>query len=440
MKRLDRTARARHPNRLGGRKAAPTAATGGVEAVLDIGEMGARGDALAAGEDGPIYVPYALPGERVRATVAGGRGVLLAVETPSADRVAAPCAHFTRCGGCQLQHWSAEAYLAWKRDEVVRALARRGLEVDVDPIVVAWGEGRRRAAFHAQRVGRTVRFGFIERGGARIEAINACPVLAPALADALPKLRELSEGFAPTRGEITLQCLATETGLDVSIKGAGRPGAFDRGRLEAAARIADSLDLARLAFDGETLVARRAPMVTIGPARVQPPPGAFLQATLEGERVLGDLVREALIGVERVADLFSGVGTFALRVCDFAETHAVEGDAEMLAALKKAADGVGGLRGVSIEKRDLLRTPLAALELKRYEAVVFDPPRSGAKLQAEQIGASKARRVAAVSCDPATFARDVRVLVDAGFELKKVTPVDQFHWTPHVEVVGVLER
>lgn len=440
MKRLDRTARARPSGKPVGRKAQPTAATGGVEAVLAIGEMGARGDALAAGDDGPIYVPYALPGERVRAKVSGGRGALLAVEAPSAERVAPPCEHFTRCGGCQLQHWADAPYLAWKRDEVVRALARRGLDVEVDPIAAAWGEGRRRAAFHAQRVGRTVRFGFIERGGARIEPINACPVLAPALADALAKLRDLSEAFAPARGEITLQCLATETGLDVAIKGAGKPSAFDRGRLESAARIADALDLARLAFDGETLVARRTPVVSIGPARVAPPPGAFLQATLEGERVLGDLVREALLGSERIADLFSGVGTFALRVCDFAETHAVEGDADMLLALKRAADAVGGLRGVTTERRDLLRTPVAALELKRYDAIVFDPPRSGAKLQAEQIGASKARRVAAVSCDPATFARDVRVLVDAGFVLKKVTPVDQFRWTPHVEVVGVLER
>jgi hypothetical protein len=197
--------------------------------------------------------------------------------------------------------------------------------------------------------------------------------------------------------------------------------------------IASTATVRRAGAQIQALFARRQ-------SRVFPPPGAFLQATLDGERVLGDLVRAALIGSERVADLFSGVGTFALRVCDFAETHAVEGDAEMLAALKKAADAVGGLRGVSIEKRDLLRTPLAALELKRYDAVVFDPPRSGAKLQAEQIGASRARRVAAVSCDPATFARDVKVLVDAGFGLKRVTPVDQFRWTPHVEVVGVLER
>ena len=435
MKRLDRYARPRP----GPRKAQPLAAAV-AEVTLDIVEMGARGEGVAGGDDGPVYVPFSLPGERVRARVSGGRAMTSAVETPSPERVSAPCAHFGRCGGCQLQHWADAPYLAWKHEQVSRALARRDLSTPVDTVVVAWGEGRRRAAFHAQRTGGAVRFGFVERGGARIEPVEFCPVLAPAMADALPDLRTLASVFAPVRGEITMQCLVTETGLDVAIKGAGKPAGFDRARLESAARIADRLDLARLAFDGETLVARRTPTVVIGRARVNPPPGAFLQATQEGERVLGDMVTAGLAGCERVADLFCGVGTFALRVADFAEVHGVEGDAEMLAALKRAADAVGGLRGVTVERRDLLRAPLAALELKRFDAVVFDPPRSGAKLQAEQIGASKARRVAAVSCDPATFARDVRVLVDSGFTLTKVTPVDQFRWTPHVEIVGLLER
>lgn len=410
------------------------------EAVLEIVEMGARGEGVAAGDDGPIYAPFALPGERVRARVLGGRATGIVVETPSADRVGAPCAHFGRCGGCQLQHWADAPYLAWKHAQVVRALSRRQLDTPVDPIVTAWGEGRRRATFHAQRAGGVVLFGFVERGGARIEPITLCPVLAPALAAALPDLRALANAFTPARGEIALHCLVTDTGLDVALKGAGKPGGFDRARLEQAAALAQKLDLARLAFDGETLVARRTPVVTIGPARVAPPPGAFLQATAEGERVLGDIVVAALQGAERIADLFCGVGTFALRLAGHAEVHGVEGDVDMLAALKKAADAVGGLRGVSVERRDLLRAPLAALELKRFDAVVFDPPRAGARLQAEQIGASKARKVAAVSCDPATFARDVRVLVDMGFALTKVVPVDQFRWTPHVEVVGVLER
>ncbi|MDX2233974.1 MAG: hypothetical protein NW200_05705 [Hyphomonadaceae bacterium] len=436
MKRLDRSARPR-PRPRGGARPAPAAAQ---DAVLDIAEMGARGEGVGVGEDGPVYVPYALPGERVRARVLGGRATGTVVETPSADRVPAPCAHFGRCGGCQLQHWADAPYLAWKREQVTRALSRRGLDAPVDPIVSAWGEGRRRATFHAQRAGGMVLFGFMERGGARIEPVAHCPVLAPALAAALPHLRSLAQAFAPARGELAIQCLVTDTGLDVTLKGAGKPATFDRARLEQAAALAETLDLARLAFDGETLVARRTPVVRIGAASVCPPPGAFLQATAEGERALGAIVVEALAGAERIADLFCGVGTFALRLAAAAEVHGVEGDADMVGALKKAADGVGGLRGVTVERRDLLRAPLAALEMKRFDAVVFDPPRAGARLQAEQIGASRASRVAAISCDPATFARDVRVLVDAGFRLTRVTPVDQFRWSPHVEVAGVLER
>lgn len=433
MKRLDRSVR---PRPGGARR--PVLATR--ETTLRITRMGARGEGVAAGEDGPVYAPWTLPDEMVRARVAGGRASDVVIESPSTDRVTPPCAHFGRCGGCQLQHWADAPYLAWKRAEVVSALARRRLETPVNEIVVAWGEGRRRAAFHAQRVGERVLFGFVERGGARIEPVVACPVLAPPLATALDDLRRLAGSVTPSRGEITLQCLVTETGLDVAVKGAGKPTGFDRGRLESAAQIADRLDLARLAFDNETLVARRVPTVTIGPARVAPPPGAFLQATRAGEEALGAMVVAALAGSERVLDLFCGVGTFALRLAPFAEVHAVEGDADMVAALKKAADGVGGLRGVTIARRDLLRAPLAAMEMKRFDAVVFDPPRAGARLQAEQIGASKVGKVVAVSCDAATFARDVRVLVDAGFSLTQVTPVDQFRWTPHVEIVGVLER
>jgi 23S rRNA (uracil1939-C5)-methyltransferase len=439
MKRFDRPARAR-PNL--GRAAPPGSAPSASprQARLLVAEMGARGDAVAESDEGPVYLPYALPGETVDATLAGERATSLIVVSPSTERVAPPCQHFGRCCGCQLQHWADAPYLAWKREQVMRALARRGIEAPVEEIVVAWGEGRRRAAFHGQRVGKMVRFGFVERGGAKIEPIRVCPVLSPDLATALPRLRALTEIFAPARGEINLQALATETGLDVAVKGAGKPQSFDRARLERASAAAEEADLARLSFDGEVLVARRKPMLSMGRARVSPPPGAFVQATLAGEEALGRLVMDALHGAERVADLFSGIGTFALRAADIAETLAVEADAEMLTALKQAADAVGGLRGVATERRDLLRAPLASLELKRFDAIVFDPPRAGARLQAEQIGQSKAKRVVAVSCDPATFARDARVLIDAGFKLTRVTPVDQFRWTPHIEVVGAFER
>jgi 23S rRNA (uracil1939-C5)-methyltransferase len=411
-----------------------------LEARLTITEIGARGDGLAAGDDGPIYAAYTLPGETVTARVLGDRADIVAIETPSPERVAPVCRHFGRCGGCQLQHWAGGPYLAWKQRQVVQALARRGLDVPVDPIVPAFESGRRRAAFHGAKAGKQIKVGFIERGGARLGAVQECPVLAPELAAALPALSAITARFAPERGALTLATLWSETGLDVDVKGAARVSAMDRAALEDAAAIVAQFDIARLSFDGEPASVLRAPRVTMGQAQVCPPPGAFLQATAEGERVLGALVVDALQGAQRAADLFCGVGTFALRLAPAMEVLAVEGEAAMLAALKAGADAVGGWRGVTTARRDLLRQPLSALELKRIDAVVFDPPRSGAKLQAEQIAQSRVGAVAAVSCDAATFARDVRVLVDAGFALTRVTPVDQFHYSPHVEIVGVLRR
>jgi 23S rRNA (uracil1939-C5)-methyltransferase len=411
-----------------------------LEAVLTMREIGARGDAVAAGEDGPVYAAYALPGEVVRARVLGDRAEVVAVESPSPDRVAPVCRHFGRCGGCQLQHWAQAPYLDWKREQVVSALARRGIEAPVSAIIPAFEGGRRRAAFHGARAGKTIKVGFVERGGARIGPILECPVLAPGLSAALPALAALTQRFGPEKGALTFPTLLTDTGLDIDVKGAGRVAQMDRAALEDCAAIAREHDLARLSFDGEPAATLRPPRVRMGQAIVQPPPGAFLQATAAGEAVLGALVQTALKGAERAADLFSGIGTFALRLAQDMEVLAVEGDEAMLAALKAAADGVGGLRGVQTTRRDLLRQPLSWLELKRFDSVVFDPPRSGAKLQAEQIARSKATKVAAVSCDPATFARDVRVLIDAGFSLVQTTPVDQFHYSPHVEIVGVLQR
>jgi 23S rRNA (uracil1939-C5)-methyltransferase len=433
MKRLDRSVKnSPHPARV---RPAPPAAPAEVDLV--VGEIGARGDAVAAGPDGPIYFGYALPGEKVRARVAGERGDVLAVLEPSAERVAPPCAHFGRCGGCQLQHWDEAPYLAWKHEQVVRALARRGIGGPVEPVIKAWGAGRRRATLHAAKGGR---FGFIARGGAQIVAVKECPVLSPPLMAALPGLKRLGAVFAPARGELNIQVLASASGIDVNIKGAGKVSSFSAQRFAETAALIEQEDFARLSFDGEPLITRRAPELIMGRARVSPPPGAFLQPTAEGEEVLARLTLEALAGSERVADLFSGIGTFALRLADQAETFAVEGDEAMLAALKLAADRAAVPKGVTILRRDLLRNPLSALEMKRFDGVAFDPPRSGARLQAEQIAKSKARKVAAVSCDPATFARDAKVLLDEGFDLVKVTPVDQFRWSPHIEIVGAFER
>ena len=413
-----------------------------MERELDVTGVGARGDATAESEFGLIYVPFALPGERVRARVIGDRAELAQIVTPSPERQAPACRHFGRCGGCQLQHWRESAYLDWKRDQVVQALARRGMGgAQVSPTLPAWGIGRRRAAFHAARQHGQVRIGFIERGGARLTPIAACPVLAPELEIVALKLGPLAELVLPQRGEITLQCLLTDAGVDVAIKGAGRAQALHRAALEALSAAADALSLARLSMDGEPVVERAKPQLRMGRALVNPPPGAFLQPTAEGEETLARLTVEAIAGSARVIDLFSGIGTFALRLAEFAEVTAAESDAEMLAALKRAADGTGGaLKAVTVLRRDLLRTPLSTLEMKKFDGAVIDPPRSGARLQAEQIGRAPIRKLAYVSCDPASFARDVKVLVEYGFQLTRVTPVDQFRWSPHVEIVGALER
>jgi 23S rRNA (uracil1939-C5)-methyltransferase len=437
MKRSNRLSRTRPP----GARAAQ-AAPAPVERELAITAMGARGDTVAETEVGPVYAPYTLPGERVRARLVGDRAQVLEVLEPSPARQAPACAHFGRCGGCQLQHWREAEYLVWKRQQVVDALARRGLGgAVVDECIPAWGQGRRRAAVHAGRHNGKVRIGFIERGGARLLPISQCPALAPQLEALVLKLDVLAEAVLPARGEITLQCLFTEAGVDVAVKGAGRADALQRPMLERLSAIAETLDLARLSIDGEPIVERRKPVLRMGRALVSPPPGAFLQATAEGEETLARLAMEALAGARRVIDLFSGIGTFALRAAAFAEVLAVEGDAEMLSALKRAADGAGGaLKEVTTLRRDLLRTPLSSLEMKKFDGAVIDPPRSGARLQAEQIARAPIRKLAYVSCDAASFARDLKVLVEHGFTLTRLTPVDQFRWSPHVELVGALER
>jgi len=436
MKHSNRSVRGRPPG-----AAATEAAAAPVEQTLEITTVGARGDGLAQGSRGVIYVPFSLPGERVHARVAGDRAEIGEILTPSPARIAPTCRHFGRCGGCQLQHWREAEYLAWKRDNIADALAKRGLGgAIVDDTILAWGAGRRRAAFHAARESGRVRIGFVERGGARLTPIAECPVLAPRLEAVALKLAPLAELALPPRGEITLQCLLTDAGVDVSIKGAGRARP-ERAAFEALSRCVGTLGLARLSIDGELIVERAKPLLRMGRAQVQPPPGAFLQPTAEGEEALARLALEAIGDSARVIDLFSGIGTFALRAAERAEVLAVESDAAMLDALKRAADGAGGaLKQVTTLRRDLLRTPLSSLEMKKIDAAIIDPPRSGARLQAEQIARAPIRRVAYVSCDAPTFARDVKVLIDHGFSLTRVTPVDQFRWSPHVEIVGALER
>ncbi|MGP9819819.1 class I SAM-dependent RNA methyltransferase [Salinarimonas sp. NSM] len=404
--------------------------------TVEIARLGARGDGVVETPRGPLYVPYALPGERVRVALgAGERARLVAVETPSPERVAPFCPHFGRCGGCLTQHLAAEPERAWKADIVAGALAATGVAAgEIAPTVAAHGAGRRRLTFHARAGDGAARVGFMAARSHDLVAIDACPVAEPGLAGAPRAAHGLAHLLRGSGKPLDIQVTLTEAGLDVDIRGHGPVDAGLRAKLVGAAGL---LDLARLSLHGEILVERRPPLVRMGRAAVAIPPGGFLQATGAGEAALAALVLEAVGKARRVLDLFAGAGPFALRLAERAQVHAVESDAAALAALDRAARGTPGLRPVSVEARDLFRRPLLSTELARIDAVVLDPPRAGAQAQAVRLAETRVATIAYVSCDPATFARDAAILVGAGYDLERVTPVDQFAHAPHVELVGV---
>ena len=399
-----------------------------------IVSLNPRGDGVAA--DGTV-VPLALPGEAVRVEADGERARLVAIDAASPERAEPICAWFGRCGGCAAQHMSARLAATWKRDGVVRALKRAGVEAEVAPLADVHGEGRRRAIFHARYVDGREQVGFMRARAHEIVAIDACPLFAPGLAGAIPAAQALAGALRGAAKPLDLQATATLGGLDFDIRGAGAPDDPTRRKLVAAA---ERLDLARLSIHGETLIERRAPQIRFGDVLAVPPPGGFLQATEAGERALADGVAAALSGAKRVGDLFCGAGAFALRLAREREIFAVDSDAAAVSALKRAAGAATGLRAVHAETRDLFRRPLAGAELSRLDAVLFDPPRAGAEAQAQALAAAGPPLVVAVSCNADSFARDARILVAGGYVPGPVAPLDQFRFSPHVELLAAFRR
>ena len=402
-----------------------------------INRLGSRGDGVADTEAGPVYVPYALPGEAAEVEPWPGhadRRHLMKLDVASAERITPICPHFGVCGGCALQHLATARYRDWKRALVVAALQRAGIDVPVDDLIDAHGEGRRRAVFHARRSARDVlEVGFAALRAHHVVAIDRCPILAPALTGAIETGWDIAEVLASTRKPLDIQVTATDVGLDVDVRGSGP---LTAPKTMALARVADRRNLARLTRHGEIVAQCTPPTLTIGPAQVLLPAGAFLQATSAGEAILAQRVVAYCEGAATVADLFCGVGPFALRLAERAKVTAVDNDEEAIAALRRAAAGTPGLKPVAIQPRDLFRRPLARTELKQFDAVVFDPPRQGAEAQARELAASAVPTVVAVSCNPTTFARDARLLVDGGYRLVQVAPIDQFLFSAHVEVVA----
>jgi 23S rRNA (uracil1939-C5)-methyltransferase len=408
---------------------------------LTITRLGSRGDGVADTEVGSVYVPYALPGETTEVEPWPGhpdRRRLAKVDIASPDRITPICPHFGVCGGCALQHLATARYRDWKRALVVAALQRAGLDVPVDDLIDAHGEGRRRAVFHARRSARDVlEVGFAALRAHHVVAIDRCPILAPALTEAIETAWDIAEVLASTRKPLDIQVTATDVGLDVDVRGSGP---LTAPKTMALARVADRRNLARLTRHGEIVAQRTPPTLTVGVAQVVLPAGAFLQATSTGEAILAQRVVAYCESAATVADLFCGVGPFALRLAERAKVTAVDNDEEAIAALRRAAAGTPGLKPVAIHLRDLSRRPLGQAELKRFDAVVFDPPRQGAEAQARELAASTVPTVVAVSCNPTTFARDARILVDGGYRLMQVVPVDQFLFSAHVEVVANFKK
>lgn len=351
----------------------------------------------------------------------------------SIERIEPFCKYYIRCGGCQLQHWQQTSYQDWKKNLVAGALLKRGLEFPVAKIIDAHGAGRRRVSLHVRRKEGSVAAGFMAARSHDLIDIDQCPILVPDLQNSTDIARKLGSKL----GDCDVSFTAADNGLDVSVKVERKVA--DEQMPKLAGLIAE-LNLARLTINGNMVATRFMPVVSIGKAVVQVPPGSFLQATKAGEEALASLVLVSLVKSKSVADLFCGVGPFALRIAEKAKVTAIDSDKPAIASLAQAIRLTAGIKPLKSEARDLMREPLVPNELKEFDAVVFDPPRAGAEAQARQLAKSMVKTVVAVSCDPASFARDANILISGGYKLKSLTVVDQFKWTSHVEIVATFIR
>jgi len=395
--------------------------------IATITSLGHKGEGIAEIDGRRVFVPLALAGERVRIEAEGERGTLVEVLEASADRGDPFCPHFGTCGGCQLQHLSRPAYEAFKIALIETPLRHQGIDASVARFVDAAGAGRRRATLHARDEGA----GYMRLRSHEVADIERCPILVPALARA----PEIARAVHAAVGEADVAFTATLTGLDIAVR-TERKRADGNRLMPLMARFG----LARLALNGELLAQAANPRIRMGRAEVELPIGSFLQATDAAEEALAAYVVDAVGKTKTVADLFCGIGPFALRLAEKARVTAHDSDRAGIAALDKAARHTSGLKQTAARARDLFRDPVTRFELADFDCVVLDPPRAGAEAQTREIAASKLRHVVMVSCDPRTFARDARILLDAGFALGNLVAVDQFAWSTHVEIAATFRR
>lgn len=379
------------------------------------------------------HLERVLPGEEVEVQADGSARII----TPVADRVKPPCRHFKSCGGCAVQHASDDFVATWKTTVVERAMTARGLPFPFRTLHTSPPQSRRRARFAGRRTKKGAMVGFHGKASDTLIDVPDCQLLLPSIRSGFPALEALTIIAASRKSEVNLTVTDTLGGLDVFVE--TERELTGKLRIELAG-VAEQFNLARLAWNDDVVVTRKAPDQAFGVAKVAPPAGAFLQATREGEAALVDAVTAAAKGNKRIIDLFSGAGTFSLPLAEVGEVHAVESSEEMLATLDRGWRHASGLKTVTTEARNLFRRPLEPDELGKFDLAVLDPPRAGAEAQIATLCASDLKKVVMVSCNPVTFSRDAETMVAAGFIMDWIDVVDQFRWSPHVELVGSFTR
>lgn len=405
---------------------------------VKIDYVGHKADGVAHQNGNALYVPFTLEGETVKIKGNGPRREVCEITKASPDRIVPVCKHFGTCGGCQLQHMGSDAYLEWKMSLVTEPLKRVGVSVKPETIISFEDQSRRKCVFNVQRTSQGIQLGFSEKAANDIVAIETCPILVPEINAQLENIRDLAISLPAGKTSVRIAVLVTRNGLDIAMD-EGKP--LSEAERQILIKKAIAHKFSRLSYNGDVLIKIAEPVIEIASTLVAPPPASFVQAVKAAEDSMSITVSDFLKGCKQVADLYCGVGTFTLKLAEHSMVYAVEENAAALESLNLAWRQTGGkLKQVKTEKRNLERRPMTFGELKKMDGLVFDPPRAGAELQCKQIAKSRVKKVAAVSCNPNTLATDLEILIAGGFNITRILAVDQFKYTPHVEVVVLLER
>lgn len=415
------------------------------ELEAEIRDIGMQGDGVTELNGNIVHVPFTAPGDIVRLRVTGSKGEVLELLRTSEHRKSPSCQHFgpdgDSCGGCSLQHLQADYYLQWKGGVIKRALQHEGLEtVNVLPVIASPFQSRRRASFALLRAGGASIAGFHRRQSHQVVDLQECLILRPSLFEVRKTLASLVLPLFQNRNglKLTVQVTEADNGLDVELSGNLDEEDLSLPEREHLAAALEETSIIRLTISGVPLFERIPPVITFGGLSVPLPSGAFLQATSAGEAALQAVVMKGLAQSKTVVDLFSGCGTFTFIAAQKANADAFENDPAAIAAILKTAPQSGNT--VTAIRRDLFRQPLMVPELSKYDTAIIDPPRAGAEEQVNELARSDVQTIISVSCNPKTFARDAALLVAGGYQLNEVQPVDQFTFSPHIEVAAIFKR